>query len=81
MTKADLIEEVSGAVEMARKECEVILEVHLRLHREGPAQRRQDRDPGLRQFPHASSPTSHRAQPEDRDPRRGAREEDPLLQA
>ncbi len=26
MTKADLIEEVSGAVEMARKECEVILE-------------------------------------------------------
>jgi integration host factor subunit beta len=26
MTKADLIEEVSGAVEMTRKECEVIVE-------------------------------------------------------
>ena len=81
MTKADLIEEVSHAVEMSRRKSAVIVESILEsivkaLHSGDKVEIR-----GFGGFPHAPSPASHRAQPEDWGSSRGAREEDPLLQA
>ena len=81
MTKAELIEEVSRVVEMTRKDSEVIVEAIFDSIVTVSARRRQDRDPRLRQFPHAAAAAARRTQSEDRHSRRGALQADSLLQA
>ena len=81
MTKADLIEEVSRVVEMTRKESEVIVEAIFDSIVRSLRGRRQDRNPRIRQFPHAPAAAPHRPQSEDRRAGGSARQEDSVFQA